>query len=770
MKLEGTVDKVFYKNDHWASIRLKTKTGTIVCKGKIIEPVVGYNVYLDGKYIYDPTYGQQFEATACKIEAPSSNEGIIAYLSSGLIKGVGKALARRMVAHFGKNTLKIMETAPDRLTEVNGISKKKKEQIAKSHQKNAQFFALYNLLDGKITVSQATRILQRYQDKAVEKVKKNPYILIYDIEGIGFRKADNIAEALKIPKDSLMRVCAACYYTLKEAESSGHCFSTMDVLQTEVIRLLLPLENFSSLVYEGKISLKLANKIYPIADQWEKNKDHLIKKEKLSSEVVQHIEIWLMERQKYVDKLADAIMEEVSAKHIVVDDDRIYAMDIYEAETESAEIIAKMSKAKPAKKIPLGKILESIEEMEDEQGFPLGEQQKNMIRQFSHHRIMVLTGGPGTGKTTTIRAIINAWDGPVYCCAPTGKAAQRTKEATGHPSSTIHSLIPKLLRLSREKHWDEDKWEEILFVVDETSMMNIYLAKKILKLAKDSTILFVGDMDQLPPIGPGSFFKDLLQNPHVPSFFLTERYRNAGAIAVNSGIVNDGRHMRNFTFDSTFTFKEIESEQIQQAIIAMYKEKLKKYPAKEICVLVPMRKRSLSGTTILNEKLQAALNPATEENKIPDLMLRVGDRVMGTINKASEPVYKDGMEEEGVFNGDCGTITEFDPEENVLTIEFDDGRIAYYEKFKTDTLELCYAMTIHKSQGSEYDCVIIAMNKEHFIMLKRELLYTAITRAKRECNLLGNKQAYEIAISNKTSESRNTYLQQRINYFVATRS
>lgn len=751
-KYYGTIKQIYFTKGAWSSVRVLLDNGeSINAAGAIVDPVIECPIKMDGKIEIHPTYGAQIKVTNSELDVDSSKSGMIAYLSSGLIKGVGDSLATRIVNHFGKNTFSIIEKTPDRLMEVKGIKEKKKESIIEALSSQILFRKLYELLGGRVTTNQAIKIIEEYKDDAIKVIKENPYQLIYDIDGFGFIKVDSIAKSSGIKEDSKERIGAAIVYVLRQLSNmEGHCYGTLNEIQERVVRVLLPEMKWAKKKYMKGLLIALE-------DDCELELFH--EENPVAKENLPELDGWVKMYRMVVNKMADVLIDEENAGHIVIDGECIYWSKIYMSEEESAQIIVDMCNKHPVRTISPNEIEWAIKKVEDEEGYELEEEQKQSVSTCLRNRFSIITGGPGRGKTTIIKAILEAWgdDDSVVLCAPTGRASQKMREATGRKAGTIHRLVNNFLGYGQ------------LVICDEASMLDINLAHRLLKNSSECNIILVGDVDQLEPIGPGSFFKDLVNSPLIPTVKLIKGHRNHGAIAKNASLINKGKRMKDYVFNNNFSFIPVEKEKIQEKVLDKYLELRSRYGERDICVLTPMRQRSRGGVNAINEIIRNKVNPYNSKNeKIKGCNFRIGDRIMQTKNMyKKEVLYNNGMRDVGVFNGDCGKIMNINSDENQLTIRFDDGRTAVYNKYETENLTLAYAMTVHKSQGSEYKTVIVIHNMEHYIMLRKNLLYTAITRAKQEVVLMGEEKAFSDAASNVAAKvfgeiKRNTNLRIRM--------
>lgn len=774
MKYKGLIKKVTHDKGNWARIIVELESGEeIVAIGKIIAPKDGYNIVMDAKEEVHPEWGKQLHVKNATMTPSKSKDGIIAYLTSGFIKGIGPVLANKIYDKFGDDTLKVIENEPEKLLEIDGISKGKMTSIVESHTQDNIYEDLYNLAKGKITTNQANKIINKYGENTINVIKENPYKLIYDIDGFGFKIVDQIALACGVPEISKQRIGAAIVFVLKTlSESEGHCFATDEPLMQEVINLINPIDPLCAGIRTYK---KFIKELYTYFNTWEENGEEFLEKKswKFTEEKKEEIRKWVEYSIQIVDVFADSIIDEVEADHLVLDEDeingitRIYWKKLYDAECTTAEIVAKLVTQKAIKKFNVDDINNEIENIEVIEDVTLGDEQREAVRMGLKNRFSIITGGPGRGKTTIIKSILDIWnnDEKVILCAPTGKASQRMKESTGREASTIHRAI-----LSKKINSDEDEIDEYnnpkdcLIIVDESSMLDISLASRLLRWATkyDNNIILVGDADQLSSVGPGNFFKDLIASKCVPTTFLRTCYRNSGSIAINAERINNGLGFKNLIRDEHFKFIESDKDVIQKVILDEYDKLRKDYAEKDIVVLSPSHTSS-SGVDILNNLIREKYNPYDSKNpKLEETNFRLGDRIMQTKNNARKSVVKDGVYSEGVFNGDCGKITDIDLVNNQFEVTFDDDRIAKFDRSEMETFKFCYAMTIHKSQGSEYKAVIVINSTQHFIQLKRNLLYTAETRAKDKIILIGQAKAVGMAIRNTDYEERNSRLKIRI--------
>ena len=767
IKIKGTIKKVFYSSPRWSSVIIeviepeKLKWERIKASGNLPNPIEDLIVEITGEQKEDNKYGEYIDVKTCEFVRTNSPEWIKSYLSK--LSYVSEGLAEKIYKEFGKKSIEVLENEPEKFLSINGIGKKKLDKIVESHRNRFALMEIFKICNGEITLNQASKIFEVHGAKSASILKNNPYELIYSVNGFGFSKVDSIAKSLGIKEDSHSRVGAALVYILKTlSEQEGHCFCDVEMLQNESLKLLCPVPQINKV---KTIQSKIEKELITIADEWEDNKERVLNNFSLSDSELSKIEKWINERDKFTTIIAECLLEEIKANHIVYEDsdneyegERVYWKFLYDAEMTISNISAEMALKKPIKKISLDVMNAKIIDTERKMGYQLGKEQRDAILTSLQNRFSIITGGPGRGKTTIIKTILDIWDddSSVILCAPTGKAAQRMSESTGRKSSTIHRNI---IISNRKKETVKDK----LIIIDETSMLDVQIAKEVFEYAKDSTLILVGDVDQLPSIGPGSFFRDIINSKIVPTVVLKHGYRNEGSIAKNSEKINEGLSLKHMEKDEFFVFDETSKDYIQESIINIYDNLLKKYQIKDICILSPMRQRSQSGTEILNNIIREHINPENPwDPKLKSVKFRINDRIMYTHNNFKKEVCKNGHIELGVFNGDCGFVKDINVEDSIVTVEFDDGRVGEFEVHEMQDFILAYCMTIHKSQGSEYPAVIIPFSTEHFVMLKRNLLYTAVTRGKKEVHIVGDKRAFDMAVRNTDYKYRNSMLKQRI--------
>jgi exodeoxyribonuclease V alpha subunit len=707
MSLEGTLEKIVFTNPSTdftvgrLSVRGRSEPVTIV--GALPRPHEGELLALEGEWIYDKKYGEQFRFSSAQVKEPSTVTGIRKYLSSNLIRGVGPEIAARITSKFGAETLDIIEKTPHRLQEVPGIGAKRGRQIADAfaEQKGVRDTMLFLQSHG-VSSNYAYKIHKRYGQKAVEVVNQNPFVLATDIRGIGFHSADKIAGSLGIDMRSPLRAQAGLLHTLDEIQSEGHCY--------------LPWENL----------LDRAWKLLSI------DRDTL---------------------ERALDSLA-------RSRRVVIEEERVYPERMARMENSVATDIRNLISS--PRFLPGIKIEAALNWAQQRNRMELSPAQRKAVAAALQNKVQIVTGGPGTGKTTLVRSVIQILEAKklrICLAAPTGRAAKRLSEATNRQALTIHRLLeyaPNQGGFTRNRSRPVDAE---FVIVDEASMVDITLMNYLLRALNPMTgLLLVGDVDQLPSVGPGNALRDLIDSGKVPVCRLDTIFRQAKA----SMIVNNAHRVNNGIMpekvagsDELNDFYIIEKEDPEEAAQVIFELAGKRIPDRfnfnpmdDLQVLSPMHKGSL-GTENLNLKLRDTLNPKGAGLKAAQH--RVGDRVMQTRNNY----------EKDVFNGDIGRIVSYEPEWEEAGIQFEDKLVTYHVS-EMDELAPAYAVTIHKSQGSEYPAVIIPLTTQHYVMLKRNLLYTAMTRGKSLVVLVGSPRALKIAVENNQTESRFTRLAEKI--------
>lgn len=732
MKIRCVVERITYQNpDNGYSVlkvRMKGYDDLVAVVGNLFDVNVGSVLIVDGNWKVDAKYGRQFTADSWEETMPATLYGIEKYLGSGLIKGVGPKFAKRIVMKFGTDTLEIIETDVKRLLEVEGIGRKRVNQIAESweQQKEIKNLMLF-LQDHGVNTSYAARIYKQYGNESIKIVKENPFRLADDIWGIGFRTADQIAQKMGMPKEAYVRLRSGIMYALSDLAEEGHVYGEKYQLVRHAAKLLE--------AEEATVIMTM---------------DHMIQDKDLIRD---------MKICRQTDQEEDTQSE------------AIYLPPFFFAENGTAGKLKKLQAA-PAKDRLWVRLMEEREKTGNENlsvdvsyierivHMEYDEVQKDAIRRAAVSKVMVLTGGPGTGKTTTTQGIIAAFCAyglKVLLAAPTGRAAQRLSEATGLEAKTIHRLLECKPPEGYQRN-EENPLEGDVLIVDECSMIDIILMNSLMKaIPPGMRLILVGDIDQLPSVGAGNVLRDIMDSGCFPVIRLTRIFRQAQSsrIIMNAHRINAGK-MPDISngMQSDFFFLEREDpEEVLSEIVNLVKHKLSRYyqmSSAQIQVLTPMQ-RGVVGAANLNIALQEALNPTGEGLRRSGMVFRLRDKVMQ---------IKNNYEKE-VFNGDIGMVEAVDSEERTLSVRFD-ARSVTYDIMELDELVHAYATTIHKAQGSEYPIVVMPVLMTHFVMLQRNLLYTGITRAKKILVIVGTKKALAWALQNLTVTGRNTMLKERL--------
>lgn len=734
--IKGYVDHIIYQNkdNGYAVLSMNVDDEEEICVGIFRGVDNGENLEITGEYVEHPSYGFQFKANSFKVVEPDDLLSMERYLGSGAIKGVGEALAKRIVKKFGKDTFRVIEEEPERLVEVKGISERIAQQITDQMIEKREIREAFLFLQKYgITNTLAVKIYEKYGMGMYSILKENPYRLAEDIQGVGFRLADEIAEKIGIHTDSDYRIRSGILYTLLQASLEGHMFLPMRVLVRRSADLLQ--------VPEEAIRAQIQNL----------HMDHKVVVKKTT------------------------------------DEPEVYAFSYYYAELNCARMLRELNVLMESELLDSEeKRIETIlQRILKEQGLELDELQKNAVLECVKHGIMILSGGPGTGKTTTINTIIRYFDEEgmdILLAAPTGRAAKRMTEATGYEARTIHRMLEinggmedgSRARFERN---GENPLEADVVIIDEMSMVDIYLFQSLLEAVSVGTrLILVGDVDQLPSVGPGQVLQDLIESKSFPTVMLKKIYRQAGEsdIVMNAHRINMGKKIALNNKSKDFFFLPRNDVQvIYKHMIQLITEKLPRYVEAEpydIQVLTPMRKGSL-GVETLNEILQRYLNPADpskQEHMTGERIFREGDKVMQIKNNYQlewEIVSQYGIRIDsgsGVFNGDIGTIRRIREESSTVQVEYDEHRLVEYTFSQLDEIELAYAITIHKSQGSEYPAVLLPLLSGPKMLMNRNLLYTAVTRARKCVTILGSQEVVDGMIENENQYHRYTGLGRRI--------
>ena len=734
--VKGYVEHIIFRNEEngYTVFRMENDDGELTCVGNFHYIAEGELLKLQGEYTLHHVYGMQLKVESYEVMEPEDLLSIERYLGSGAIRGIGAALAGRIVKKFREDTFRIIEEEPERLAEVKGISERKAQEIAEQVEAQREMRqAMIYLQKFGITTTMAARIYQHYGQKLYQILEENPYRMADDIQGIGFKTADEIAMRMGIHADSDFRVKSGIYYALQQSVTDGHVYLTEDSLQYRASRLL-------------EVNLE-------------------------------DIRPWLL----------DLAMERKVVLKETGTGTRVYAAHYYYMELNTAKMLHDLNVTYKTEEKNLERRLSRIEEGT---ALELDEKQKEAVRAAVEHGILVLTGGPGTGKTTTINALIHYFleeQMEIRLAAPTGRAAKRMSEATGYEAQTIHRLLEVSGNPEDEEarggfsRNEENPLEADVIIIDEMSMVDLPLMQALLRAILPGTrLILVGDTSQLPSVGPGSVLKDMIRSGCFHVVKLTKIFRQAqeSDIVMNAHKIDRGEYVLLDNKSRDFFFlKRDDADVIIRVILTLIQKKLPGYVHAEpydIQVLTPMRK-GLLGVERLNSVLQEYLNPPSPdktEKENGSRIFRVGDKVMQIKNNYQlewEIRTKYGLTVDkgtGIFNGDMGMITEINTYTETLEVEYDEKRRVRYSFDLLDELELAYAVTIHKSQGSEYPAVIIPLLRGPRQLFHRNLLYTAVTRARKCVTLVGSEETFQEMIRNADEQNRNTSLDERIQEFM----
>jgi exodeoxyribonuclease V alpha subunit len=707
--LQGQIERITYTNDEngytIAKLKVYGRRDLVTVVGNLLSPTPGEILKMQGEWSNHPKYGEQFKVVHYKSLVPASVAGIEKYLGSGLIKGIGPVMAKRIVKKFGKETLDVIENEIEKLVEVDGIAKKRIEMVKKAwaDQKEIRQVMIFLQSHG-VSSAYATKIFKTYGNEAIEIVQENPYRLATDIFGIGFLTADRIAEKLGFAKDSELRAEAGILYVLHQLADEGHVYYPLQPLITECQKIL---------EVEPEILVKALTSLY--ANQ-------------------------------------NIVIENLAQK-TTTDEPGVYLAKFHSSETNiAARLKALINSPKTIRSIDPDKALQWVQK------------QIEAVKRAVNDKVLVITGGPGTGKTTIIKAILKIFSQcsiKIMLAAPTGRAAKRMSEATGSPAKTIHRLLEYSIQKGGFQKNDRTPLKCDLLIIDEASMIDTILMHHLLKaIPPKATFILVGDVNQLPSVGAGNVLHDIIASKSVPVMELNEIFRQAkeSLIIVNAHKINQGQ-MPTFKpsghkLADFYFIEQEEPEKVLVIVLELVKERIPNRfgfdPFDDIQVLTPMHK-GVVGAGNLNIELQNALNPVPDSLTRGGKNFRVNDKVMQIRNNY----------EKEVFNGDLGRIMEIDLETQEVIIDFD-GKPVLYDYSDLDEVIPAYAISIHKSQGSEYPAVVIPILVQHYVLLQRNLIYTAVTRGKKLVVMVGSKKALAMGIRNDKIKKRYTYLWKRL--------
>ena len=731
-KIQGMVSDIVFKNEEngYTIANLANEDDEITIVGCMPTLSMGESIEVEGKWINHKIYGSQFEVQSFMPVTPSSLEGIYVYLSSGMIHGIGEKMAKRIVDKFGVDTLDIIQNTPERLTEVEGIGMKKVKQIQESYEENRELRnIIIKLSPYGITPNYCLRIYKKYKEKSIEIINKNPYRLAEEVRGIGFKIADEIASKIGIDKYSPDRIMQGILFTLNQSLANGHTYLPKRVLIEQSVKIL-GVE--SSFVEKGIMDLAYAQKV------------HL---ENKNGEILVYLMMYYICENGVCKEIIKLSQHEIKDLHINID--------------------------------------KEIKIVEKEDNINLAKNQIEAVKEAINNGVTIITGGPGTGKTTTINTIIKIFennDQKVVLCAPTGRAAKRMSETSNKEAKTIHRLLEMGFATDSDEliffKDEEDPIDADVIILDEASMVDIILMYNLLKAVKLGTrLLLVGDSDQLPSVGAGNVLKDIIDSGVIKTVRLNEIFRQAreSMIVVNAHKINNGEPLfLNVKNKDFFFLRKNTNEEIINEIIGLVSERLPKFykfdKLKDIQVLASMRKGDL-GVNNLNIELQKYLNPPEkykQEEQFAKRTFRVGDKVMQIRNNYTKKWETEDKSDsgEGIYNGDIGYIFHIDKDKKTVYVLFDKVKLASYKYDELDELDHSFCTTIHKSQGSEFPVVVIPIVWAPPILLSRNLLYTAVTRAKKLVVLVGDVRYLEQMIKNNRINDRYSNLSYKLNRFI----
>ena len=725
--LRGTVHRVTYRSPEtgYAVVQLKVREQTeqVTVVGHGLDVGVGVHLVIRGEYVNHPKFGKQFSAQSTTVIMPSTASGIERYLSSGLIKGIGKRTAERIVEALGDKTLEILANDPQRVAKIPGIGRHKAFVIAQAvtQQKDVQEVMRF-LVEHDISPNLAARIYEQYKERAVEILKKDPYLLARQMRGIGFLTADQIAQKLGLAHNAPQRLKAGLYYALEKARDDGHCYLPIDILMKHAGVLL-------GLGQEQDLSPEL-----------------------------------------------EALVQEGFVSR---NEDNIYLKRLDLAEDFVARFVADRVGNESTIGIDQSSVKKALMHAAQELKLEFSPEQELAVSWAVQNRLLIITGGPGCGKTTIIRALVSVFSQAgkrMVMAAPTGRAAQRMSQVCTHEASTIHRLLRYDPMSHKFMHGIDhpiqvDGQDVDVVIIDESSMIDIVLAKDLFSaIPRKAVLILVGDKDQLPSVGPGRVFADLISVPQVKTIALSKLFRRAEestintiAHMVNSGLVPENPEPDGITKADGYFINKREPAEAQRVIESLVADQITKkfgIARGDIQVMTPSNRGPL-GTLELNRLLQNKLNPASSLG--PHQVLTVGDNEYRLGDRVCQRVNNYNIHIDGVFNGDLGIIVDVALQDKTIDVEMWDGRLVKYDESSLGQLSLAYAVTVHRSQGSEIPCVVLALHDSHFTLLERQLLYTAVTRAKKLLIVVGSKKALVLAAKRMGSKRRLTNLKSRIN-------
>jgi exodeoxyribonuclease V alpha subunit len=720
-QLSGQIERITFTNEDngftIAKIKVYGRRDLVTVIGAIVNPTPGEIIKMKGEWGNHPQYGEQFKIVFCETTTPATVHGIEKYLGSGLIKGIGPVMAKRIVKMFKEKTLDVIENEIDKLADVEGIGQKRIGMIRKAWEEQKEIRTVMIFLqDHGVSSGYAAKIYKQYGNGSIKVVQDNPYQLATDIFGIGFITADKIAEKLGFAKDSDLRAAAGILYVLHELTDDGHVYYP-----------------YERLIEKCKEMLEIDREI-----------------------IVKAMGTVSVDKQIVIEDINQDIAE------FKENNKAVYLSGYHIAEKNlAARLKTLINTPQSIKKIDSAKAIEWVQE---KLSITLAEKQIDAVQRSAENKVMVITGGPGTGKTTIINAILKifaAKQTKIMLAAPTGRAAKRMSETTGHEAKTIHRMLEFNMRKGGFKKNEESPLDCQLLIVDEASMIDTLLMHHLLKaIPPTSTFIMVGDVNQLPSVGAGNVLKDIIDAGIAPVVQLNEIFRQAkeSSIIVNAHKINEGiipnLKSNQEKLNDFYFIEQEEPGKVLEMIIDLVKKRIPKRfgfdSVNDIQVLTPMH-RGTAGAGNLNLELQKALNPGEEGVLRGGRLFKVKDKVMQIVNNYDKEVY----------NGDIGRISSIDEEAKEVTVIIDDREVTY-DYSDLDEIVHAYAVSIHKSQGSEYPVVVIPILTQHYVLLQRNLLYTGVTRGKKLVVIVGTKKAMAIAVKNNKTEKRYTLLQQRL--------
>ncbi len=719
--IRGTVQRVTFRNAENGysvlQVSLPDQADPLTVVGNCLDLSVGTNIVVRGTYKDHPKFGRQFTARSITETTPETTDGLIKYLGSGVVKGVGEKTAERIVAEFGTNTMEVIYRHPEKLEALEGIGKHKAKLITEAFAGQSEMREIMKfLIEHNISQNLATKIFEKYGSRSVEMLSKDPYLLSRTggLRGVGFMTADSIALNLGLSTDAPQRIKAGIFFALEKSVDEGHCFLNEATLAQRARHLL---------------------------------------------GVSDHVDL-----EPYLNELLDeGVIER--------EDDAFFLKTLFRAEEFVASFIAPRCQPFETPIIEDGIVNECLSAAENELGITFSREQREAVSYATHYPLLLITGGPGCGKTTIIKGLsllFKMASKRLVLAAPTGRAAQRMSQVCGMPASTIHRLLRFDPSNGSFIHGIQDPLPIDAIIVDESSMIDLLLAKDLFSaIPKNATLILVGDRDQLPSVGPGRVFADLLSLSEIKTVSLSRLFRRAEesaitsiAHSINSGIVPTIPEPDGITKSDAYFIKKNDPEEAAVTVEKLVFDQIPKkfgIPARDIIVLTPSNRGPL-GVLALNKRLQARLNPPQDsesELEHGETIFRVGDRVCQRVNN-----YQ--IDATGVYNGDAGDVYGVDKKTRTVTVELWDGRLLKYDSGALFQISLAYATTVHRSQGSEIPCVVLVLHESHFTLLERQLIYTGVTRAKKLLVVVGSPRALQIASKKTTTTKRGTRLRDRI--------